>query len=61
MSILITLLIFIIIFCLLWYVISIIPLPPPLAGIRWVFYAILCIVAIIVLLDFIPGWHWPKW
>jgi hypothetical protein len=51
MGLLVTILILILIFCLLWYLISIIPLPPPLAGARWVFYAILIIIAIVVLLQ----------
>jgi O-antigen/teichoic acid export membrane protein len=56
-SILITILILVIVFALLWYLISIIPFPPPLAAIRWVFYCILIIVAIVVLLGYIPGFH----
>lgn len=57
MSLLPTLLILAIIFALLWYLIGIIPLPPPLANVRWVFYALLIIVAIIVLLNYIPDIH----
>ena len=57
MSILLTILILVIVFCLAWYLISIIPLPPPLVGIRWVLFAILIIIAIVVLLGFIPGFH----
>jgi hypothetical protein len=60
MELLITLLILAIVFALVWYLISIIPFPPPLANIRWVFYAILILIAIIVLLDFVPGFDWPR-
>jgi hypothetical protein len=54
-----TIIVLIIVFCLLWYLIGIIPFPPPLANARWVFYAILLIVAIVVLLGFI-GINLPK-
>ena len=55
---LVTIIVLVIVFCLLWYLIGIIPLPPPLANVRWVFYALLIIVAIVVLLGFI-GIHLP--
>lgn len=60
MSILVTLIVLVIVFCLAWYVIGIIPFPPPLANIRWVFYAVLVLIAIIVLLGMIPGFNWPN-
>jgi hypothetical protein len=53
MSILITLLIAILVFCLIWYLISILPLPAPFANIKWVLYAILIIAAIIWLLHLV--------
>lgn len=59
MSVLLTPLILVIVFCLIWYLISIIPFPPPLANVKWVFYCILVIVAIIVLLGYLPGFHAP--
>ena len=57
MNILLTILVLMIIFCLIWYLISIIPFPPPLAAIRWVFYCILIIIAIVYLLSLLPGFH----
>lgn len=57
MNLLITLLVLVIIFSLLYWLIGIIPLPPPMANTRWVLYALLIIVAIIVLLNFVPGIH----
>jgi len=54
------LIILVIVFCLLWYLIGLVPLPPPLANVRWIFYAILVIVAIIVLLGYVPGFNFPK-
>jgi len=57
MAILITLLILILIFALIWWLISVIPFPPPLAAVRWVFYCILVIIAIVVLLGYLPGFH----
>lgn len=50
MSIFITLLILVIVFVLAWYLIGIIPFPPPMDGIKWVFYAVLVLIAIIYLL-----------
>ena len=51
MSLLVTILVLVLIFCLLYWLISILPLPPPLVNIRWVLYAILIIVAIVILLQ----------
>lgn len=56
-SLLITILVLVIVFALLWWLISTIPLPAPMANVRWVLYAILVIIAIVVLLGFIPGFH----
>ena len=50
---LVTILIAVLIFCLIWWLISILPLPAPLAQAKWVFYAVLVIAAIIYLLKFI--------
>jgi xanthine/uracil permease len=50
MGILITLLIGILVFCLLWYLIGMIPFPPPIAQAKWVFYLVLVILAIYWLL-----------
>lgn len=50
---LVMIIVLVIVFCLLWYLIGIIPLSPPLAKIRWLFYAILIIVAVVVLLGFV--------
>jgi hypothetical protein len=58
MSILITLLVYVLVFCLIWWLISIVPFPPPIAQAKWVFYAVLVIVAIIVLLHLV-GVHLP--
>jgi LytS/YehU family sensor histidine kinase len=58
MSILLTLLVYVIIFALIWWLISIIPFPPPIAQARWVFYVVLVIIAIFVLLSLVgavPG------
>jgi len=60
MSLLITLIILVIVFALLWWLIGIIPFSPPLANVRWIFYAILVIVAIVVLLGYVPGFNFPK-
>jgi hypothetical protein len=60
MSLIITLLILVIVFALLWWLIGIIPFPPPLANIRWVFYAVLVVIASIVLLGYLPGFHLPN-
>ena len=58
MSILITLLVYVLIFALIWWLISIIPFPPPIAQAKWVFYVVLVVVAIIVLLQLV-GIHLP--
>ena len=50
MSLLVTILIAVLIFCLIWYLISILPLPAPFANTKWVFYALLIILAIVWLL-----------
>lgn len=52
-SLLITLLIGGLIFAIIWWLIGIVPLPAPLAKVKWVFYAILCIIAIIYLLKYV--------
>lgn len=51
MSLLVTILIAVLIFCLIWYLISILPLPAPLANVKWVFYAVLIVLAIVWLLS----------
>jgi hypothetical protein len=53
MSILLTILIAVIVFALLWYLIGLIPLPAPLANAKWVLYAVLIIVAVIWLLKLV--------
>jgi hypothetical protein len=50
MSLLVTILIAVLIFSLLWYLISILPLPAPLANFKWVLYVILIILAVVWLL-----------
>ena len=57
-SILITILVFALIFALIWYLIGLLPLPAPLAQLKWILYAILIIAAIIVLLNLV-GIHLP--
>jgi hypothetical protein len=61
MPLLLTIVIAILIFCLCWYIISIIPLPPPPfpAFIRTILYIVLCIVAVCWLAA-IGGVHWPR-
>ena len=54
-SLLITLLILVVIFSLVYWALTQIPLPQP---IRAVVIVILVIIAIIVLLQFIPGLHY---
>jgi hypothetical protein len=56
MSILVTVFIYILVFCLLYWLISILPLPPAPPWIRTVLYVFLILVAIIVLLGFV-GMH----
>ena len=46
------------IFALIWWLISIIPFPPPIAQAKWIFYVVLVIVAIVVLLQLV-GIHLP--
>ena len=60
MSLIITLLIYVLIFAILWYIIGIIPFPPPLVNLRWILYVILCLIAVVVLLGFVPGFHFPS-
>lgn len=52
MEILIVLLVAVLVFSLVWYLIGVIPFPPPLANIRWVLYAILVLIAIV--------WLWQR-
>jgi len=52
-SLLVTLLVLVLIFCLVWWLIGILPLPEPLAKVKWVFYAVLVIFAVIVLLRYV--------
>lgn len=55
-DLLITLLIFLIIAGLIWYVLSIIPLPEPFGrAARVVFLVIICLILVIWLLNFLPG------
>ena len=56
MSILVTVFIYILVFCLLYWLISILPLPLAPPWIRTVLYVFLILVAIIVLLGFV-GMH----
>jgi hypothetical protein len=53
-----TIIVAVIIFCLIYWLIGLIPLPPPLAQARWVLYALLVIGAIIFLLN-LAGIHLP--
>ena len=48
-----TVLVYLLVFLIAWYIVSIVPLPPPIAGARWIGYVILCIIAIVVLLSLI--------
>lgn len=51
-SLLLTLLVFALVFSLAYWIISIIPIPPPMAILRTILYVILALIAISVLLDF---------
>jgi hypothetical protein len=53
MDLIITLLVAVIVFCLIYYLITILPLPEQLANARWVLFALLILAAIIWLLRFI--------
>jgi len=53
MSLLITLLVWALVFALLWFFIGIIPLPAPFASAKWVLYAILILVAVVELLQLV--------
>jgi hypothetical protein len=55
---LVTILIAFLIFLLIWWLISIVPLPSPIAQFRWIAYAVLVIAAIIFLLN-LGGIHLP--
>lgn len=57
MSLLISLLVVLLIIGLVYWAITAIPLPPP---IRTVAIVVLCIFGIIVLLNYIPGFHLPQ-
>lgn len=52
MSLLITLLVFLLIAAIVWYVINALSLPPP---IRMVAIVVMAIVAIVMLLQLVPG------
>jgi hypothetical protein len=52
------LLVYVLIFALIWWLIEIVPFPPPIAKVKWIFYVVLVIVAIIVLLQLV-GVHLP--
>lgn len=55
MGLLITLLIIVCIFGIVWWALSKIPIPPPF---RWVVNVILAVIAIVVLLEYVaPGLH----
>jgi hypothetical protein len=63
MSLLITFLIWLAVFCVAAWVISVIPFeraPAPVPNLRWVAYVVLGVFAIVVLLGYIPGFHWPS-
>jgi hypothetical protein len=53
MSVLVRILIGVLVFCLIWYLITILPLPAPFSNFKWVLYAILIILAIIWLLGIV--------
>lgn len=46
----VTLIVYVLVFCLIYWLIGMIPFPPPIANAKWVFYLVLVIVAIIMLL-----------
>ena len=50
---LLTLLIYVLVFVLIWWLISIVPMPEPVVKFKWVFYAILVVVALVFLLRLI--------
>jgi hypothetical protein len=52
MDLLITLLVYLVIIAIIWWIMQALPLPEP---IRWVAYVIIGIVAILLLLRLIPG------
>lgn len=54
MTLLITLLIYLAVIAIIWWIVQAIPLPPPF---RIIAYVIVGIVAIIMLLSFLPGHH----
>lgn len=51
LEVLITLLIAVIVFALLWWVINAIPFPEPIAKFRWVLLVILVLIAIVWLVQ----------
>ena len=52
MELLITLLVYLVIIAILWWIFQQLPLPDP---IRWVAYVVIGVVAILLLLRLIPG------
>lgn len=52
-SLFITLLIIVIVAAIIWWIIGKLPLPEPFAQLKWVLYAIVAIIVIVKLLEFI--------
>jgi hypothetical protein len=59
LTLIITLIILALVFSLLWYAIGLLPFQGPAVNIRWVLYVLLILLAVIVLLSLVPGWHLP--
>jgi hypothetical protein len=63
-SFLIYLLILCIVFGLVWWVLSLIPLPPPVKQIVTVVFAVICAIVLIYMLLGLVGpaahWNWPR-
>lgn len=57
MGILINLLIFVVILGLVYWVISIVPLPPPFRLVVQVIFAIIAIIMLLGFVGWVPGYH----
>lgn len=59
MTVLLSIIIYLIIFGLIWYCVDLLPLPAPVGQIVRVLFVLLLIVTVLSLVGIIPGAHFP--
>ncbi|MDB5937105.1 MAG: hypothetical protein JWQ01_4449 [Massilia sp.] len=60
MNVLISLIVYLVIFGLIWWLVSLLPLPAPVAQIVRVLFIILLILIVLSVFGIIPGGYLPK-